>query len=218
MRHPLSTFDIGGFNIWTSLSASISSDNRELIVVLGDHIRGADLDRVGAVDYGWDVVWWSANRANGELPEPRFRSSRGGDSTYRFVEFRRQSPTNPQTATMVIERVDGADMTEADATNFAISGLSRFQVWYGLPQDYEEVAVEIKVADPPVLGFLPDIPFATPNISDSIIRAKLNRLKSSVPVIARFNFPLTQKSEEACLLYTSPSPRDRQKSRMPSSA
>ena len=29
---------------------------------------------------------------------------------------------------------------------------------------------------------------------------------------------LTQKGTEACLLYTSPSPRDRQKSRMPSSA
>ena len=29
---------------------------------------------------------------------------------------------------------------------------------------------------------------------------------------------IQEKLEEACLLYTSPSPRDRQKSRMPSSA
>ena len=37
--------------------------------------------------------------------------------------------------------------------------------------------------------------------------------------ITRGSLPLSAHSEdEACLLYTSPSPRDRQKSRMPSSA
>ena len=42
-------------------------------------------------------------------------------------------------------------------------------------------------------------------------------LRENVVSLAR-NIGYTPKSRKACLLYTSPSPRDRQKSRMPSSA
>ena len=40
-----------------------------------------------------------------------------------------------------------------------------------------------------------------------------SKVPGSVPFLDQFDFPAY-----ACLLYTSPSPRDRQKSRMPSSA
>ena len=46
---------------------------------------------------------------------------------------------------------------------------------------------------------------------DKSFRLKVNSPKSSTPFIVKGNY-------KNCLLYTSPSPRDRQKSRMPSSA
>ena len=53
---------------------------------------------------------------------------------------------------------------------------------------------------------------------DSYVMGEVNRISPEAPV------PVVEWSKEesrlggACLLYTSPSPRDRQKSRMPSSA
>ena len=44
------------------------------------------------------------------------------------------------------------------------------------------------------------------------LAAQLNKVEE------QFGFRLFRRSNKGCLLYTSPSPRDRQKSRMPSSA
>ena len=43
-------------------------------------------------------------------------------------------------------------------------------------------------------------------------------LNHGVPSVVSLVSPYVENRENACLLYTSPSPRDRQKSRMPSSA
>ena len=64
----------------------------------------------------------------------------------------------------------------------------------------------------------------------NMVRAMATELGRSIPVFLDLQGPkwrigalespvtLTERSVGACLLYTSPSPRDRQKSRMPSSA
>ena len=50
--------------------------------------------------------------------------------------------------------------------------------------------------------------------AEALKKAKANRMKSKMGSPNK----KTGKAKPACLLYTSPSPRDRQKSRMPSSA
>ena len=54
----------------------------------------------------------------------------------------------------------------------------------------------------------------------SIERTKIetDQEDKKINSICRFDFVDKVKSKNICLLYTSPSPRDRQKSRMPSSA
>ena len=56
-------------------------------------------------------------------------------------------------------------------------------------------------------------------LEDDFIRRSLNTalsLESSLPLLV--GTPLPAEDERACLLYTSPSPRDQRGSRMPSSA
>ena len=43
-------------------------------------------------------------------------------------------------------------------------------------------------------------------------------IKKGIPMVALFPHTKTKKKDEYCLLYTSPSPRDQEASRMPSSA
>ena len=76
-----------------------------------------------------------------------------------------------------------------------------------------------------ILGFLGLS--ACTSVTDNIPTVKIERKKPKVIQTTQANYtaPKVHKAEAAlvcendnCLLYTSPSPRDRQKSRMPSSA
>ena len=53
---------------------------------------------------------------------------------------------------------------------------------------------------------------------DALALLVINKTTSAVKVAGAAADPNTPKHTQHCLLYTSPSPRDRQKSRMPSSA
>ena len=66
---------------------------------------------------------------------------------------------------------------------------------------------EAKLPDPKVMGNAGSF-FMNPIVP----REKLEALQQEYPGMPYYELP------EGCLLYTSPSPRDRQKSRMPSSA
>ena len=70
-----------------------------------------------------------------------------------------------------------------------------------------EVAMGIQGMDPITSGEL---------TRDEIKRCEADA--SAKLVMAKTNLPQPSKRTKGCLLYTSPSPRDRQKSRMPSSA
>ena len=61
--------------------------------------------------------------------------------------------------------------------------------------------------------------YSNPGDNDAIMGIGGNNTNKSVPSAPNYNTWLTPfDSNGTCLLYTSPSPRDRQKSRMPSSA
>ena len=53
---------------------------------------------------------------------------------------------------------------------------------------------------------------------DQIVEALKNSELEMRPMRTQYSFEKKFKTTNTCLLYTSPSPRDRQKSRMPSSA
>ena len=59
-----------------------------------------------------------------------------------------------------------------------------------------------------------------PIIGDFLLKSELERFSSTMHLLLSSGINLDQAMDESsiCLLYTSPSPRDRQKSRMPSSA
>src|SRR5674476_1639574 len=56
-----------------------------------------------------------------------------------------------------------------------------------------------------------------PQVSGLVMRIGSRRAFVHVADVSNIGRPVFVKVDEACLLYTSPSPRDRQKSRMPSS-
>ena len=73
-------------------------------------------------------------------------------------------------------------------------------------------------ADPELLGEVPDFQL---DLSNSAVKAAAHKASRSTLLVGSDADPWLPKGIEAtyaCLLYTSPSPRDRQKSRMPSSA
>ena len=55
-------------------------------------------------------------------------------------------------------------------------------------------------------------------VFDNVKKKKITALILDEAIVSKINVPRKLTSVEICLLYTSPSPRDRQKSRMPSSA
>ena len=67
-----------------------------------------------------------------------------------------------------------------------------------------------------MVGDLPTQPKATVLVVDD--EAAVRRVLVMRLQLAGYTVVCAEDGEQACLLYTSPSPRDRQKSRMPSSA
>ena len=111
------------------------------------------------------------------------------------------------------------DLRAASGENSGNTGHS-LRWWIRL---YKSVAI-----DPTDPSYSDDNPF-TYEIKDIAIKNKATRDIDAVPYIvidsSNNNLPMfptandnTITKEDDCLLYTSPSPRDRQKSRMPSSA
>ena len=87
------------------------------------------------------------------------------------------------------------------------------EIWYGLdnaPEDLGDTVVTIGVFDGIHLGHKRLIAAA---VSDARARGVKSLLMTFDPNPVALFAP-----DKVCLLYTSPSPRDRQKSRMPSSA
>ena len=78
---------------------------------------------------------------------------------------------------------------------------------------WEEIKAEERAekSQPEQLSLLDDVPATLPALSRA---AKLQKRAATVG----FDWPAALPVLDNCLLYTSPSPRDRQKSRMPSSA
>ena len=60
--------------------------------------------------------------------------------------------------------------------------------------------------------------YSTPSDCSDVLEAYISTGTGTGPSITDVSLTKTDRSNYACLLYTSPSPRDRQKSRMPSSA
>ena len=93
----------------------------------------------------------------------------------------------------------------------------------GIPHEEKQITLELKVlADVGLVGFpnagkstlLSVITSAKPKIADY----EFTTLKPNLGIVKYRDFKTFVMADIPCLLYTSPSPRDRQKSRMPSSA
>ena len=80
---------------------------------------------------------------------------------------------------------------------------------------YRELIAAINEADRRY--YVDDAPTLTDAEYDAL-RVELNALEAAHPELVTPDSPSQRVGPSACLLYTSPSPRDRQKSRMPSSA
>ena len=82
-----------------------------------------------------------------------------------------------------------------------------------------DIEIEEKHHSPQVKPIKKEQPKASP-IKKAKLKIDRSKLEKEKPIISQFSPPTVPKISrpKSCLLYTSPSPRDRQKSRMPSSA
>ena len=94
------------------------------------------------------------------------------------------------------------DALEQAMVNALSSGLISELITSSIEPGQSFTVEELEIRRPPVINLEPREGYLDVNLSLSL----------------RVNFTLTSPVSAACLLYTSPSPRDRQKSRMPSSA